>query len=108
MVRQLDSRDAAKRPLSFFAYGLGEVVGWAVPPTQTGGSRVRRDGPAGQPDTSASRAQPAWSRSTRRIAARRESLPYEIDGVVYKVDDRALQERLGFKSREPRWAVAQK
>ena len=43
-----------------------------------------------------------------RVAALRDSLPYDIDGVVYKVDDRALQEKLGFKSREPRWAVAQK
>ena len=44
----------------------------------------------------------------RRSPAQRDALPYEIDGVVYKVDDRALQDRLGFKSREPRWAVAQK
>jgi len=43
-----------------------------------------------------------------RIAARRDALPFDIDGVVYKVDDRALQERLGFKSREPRWACAHK
>ena len=42
------------------------------------------------------------------IAAQRDALPYDIDGVVYKVDDRALQDKLGFKSREPRWAVAQK
>ncbi len=42
------------------------------------------------------------------IAAQRDALPYEIDGVVYKVDERALQDKLGFKSREPRWAVAQK
>jgi DNA ligase (NAD+) len=109
VVRQLDARNAAKRPLSFFAYGLGEVVGWQAPPTQTGlldafdamglpasPKHQRVAGAAGLIDFHAA------------IAALRDSLPYDIDGVVYKVDDRALQERLGFKSREPRWAVAQK
>ena len=109
VVRQLDARNAVKRPLSFFAYGLGEVDGWSVPPTQTGlldafdaiglpasPMHQKVEGAAGLIDFHAA------------IAALRDSLPYDIDGVVYKVDDRALQERLGFKSREPRWAVAQK
>ena len=109
VVRQLDARNAVKRPLSFFAYGLGEVDGWTVPATQTGlldafdaiglpASPMHRkvEGAAGLIDFHAA------------IAALRDSLPYDIDGVVYKVDDRALQERLGFKSREPRWAVAHK
>jgi len=109
VVRQLDARNAVKRPLSFFAYGLGGVSGWAVPPTQTAlldafaaiglpasPLHERVEGAAGLADFHS------------RIAALRDSLPYEIDGVVYKVDDRALQARLGFKSREPRWAVAQK
>jgi len=109
VVRQLDARNAAKRPLSFFAYGLGDVKGWDVPPTQTAlldafdamglpasPMHARVDGAAGLVEFHA------------RIAAERAKLPYEIDGVVYKVDDRAVQERLGFKSREPRWAVAQK
>ena len=109
VVRQLDANNAAKRPLSFFAYGLGDVQGWTVPPTQTelldafeamglpaSPNHARVDGAAGLVDFHA------------RVAALREKLPYEIDGVVYKVDSRQLQERLGFKSREPRWAVAQK
>jgi len=109
VVRQLDARNAAKRPLSFFAYGLGEVVGWTVPPTQT--ALLDAFDAMGLP------ASPMHEKVEgagglvdfhSRVAARRDSLPYDIDGVVYKVNDRALQERLGFKSREPRWAVAQK
>ena len=109
VVRQLDAKNAAKRPLSFFAYGLGDVQGWDVPPTQTklldafdamglpaSPMHAKVEGAAGLVDFHA------------RVARQREKLPYEIDGVVYKVDSRELQERLGFKSREPRWAVAQK
>ena len=108
-VRQLDPAIAAKRPLSFFAYGLGEVQGWDVPPTHTAlldalaafGLPVCSDravvaGAAGLSDFHA------------RMGARRDALPFDIDGVVYKVNDRALQERLGFVTREPRWAVAHK
>ena len=108
-VRQQDAAAAAKKPLSFFAYGLGEVRGWQPPATQTelldaigrmglpaSENHVRVEGAAG------------LIGFHDRIAALRDALPYDIDGVVYKVDDRALQERLGFKSREPRWAVAQK
>ncbi len=109
VVRQLDAKNAARRPLSFFAYGLGDVQGWPVPPTQTelldafdamglpaSPMHARVEGAAGLVDFHA------------RVAQQRGKLPYEIDGVVYKVDSRELQERLGFKSREPRWAVAQK
>lgn len=108
-VRQLDPAIAARRPLSFFAYGLGEVQGWALPATHSGvldalagfGVPVNADravvhGAAGLVDYH------------RRVAARRDALPFDIDGVVYKVNDRALQERLGFVTREPRWAVAHK
>jgi len=109
VVRQLDARNAARRPLSFFAYGLGEVDGWKIPPTQT--ALLDAFDAMGLP------ASPMHARVEgvtglvefhAVVAAQRAKLPYEIDGVVYKVDDRALQERLGFKSREPRWAVAQK
>ncbi|CAN7622874.1 NAD-dependent DNA ligase LigA [Pseudorhodoferax sp. LjRoot39] len=109
VVRQLDAGIAQQRPLSFFAYGLGEVQGWDAPATHsatldalaTMGVPVNKDrqvvqGAQGLADFHA------------LIAAARDSLPFDIDGVVYKVDDRALQQQLGFKSREPRWAVAHK
>jgi len=109
IVRQLDARNAAKRRLSFYAYGLGEVRGWIVPPTQSG--LLDALDAMGLP-ASAERRRVLGADGLvafhAEIAERRASLPFDIDGVVYKVDDRALQERLGFKSREPRWAVAQK
>jgi DNA ligase (NAD+) len=108
-VRQLDSSVTASRKLSFFAYGLGEVQGWDVPPTHSAmldalaamGLPVdaRRRVVAGADGLVAFHAE---------IAAQRDALPFDIDGVVYKVNSRALQQQLGFVSREPRWAVAHK
>ena len=109
VVRQLDARNAAKRPLSFFAYALGEVVGWDVPATQTGLlAAFAAMGLPASPMHEAVRGAAGLVAFHARVAERRDGLPYDIDGVVYKVNDRAQQERLGFKSREPRWAVAQK
>jgi DNA ligase (NAD+) len=113
-VRQLDPAIAAKRPLSFFAYGLGEVRGWgtdnsALPATHS----ALLDGLSafGLP-ISAERAVVQGAEGLVRfhaaIGAKRDALPFDIDGVVYKVNDRALQQRLGFVTREPRWAVAHK
>ena len=108
-VRQLDARAAARRPLSFFAYGLGEVRGWQAPPTHTELlAALAKMGAPASPNHARVEGAAGLVAFHDRIAAGRGALPYEIDGVVYKVDDRALQERLGFKSREPRWAVAQK
>jgi DNA ligase (NAD+) len=108
-IRQLDPAMAARRPLSFFAYGLGEVRGWDVPGTH--GAMVDALESFGLP-VSAERAVVQGADGLiafhRRIADRRDSLPFDIDGVVYKVNDRSLQQRLGFVSREPRWAVAHK
>ncbi|VTU29174.1 NAD-dependent DNA ligase LigA [Variovorax sp. PBL-E5] len=112
-VRQLDPAIAADRPLSFFAYGLGEVT----PPEQGGPDCATQFDWLTQFDT--------WGFpvSTKRTRARgasdliefhetmgreRDTLPYDIDGVVYKVDSLELQRQLGFVSREPRWAVAHK
>jgi DNA ligase (NAD+) len=109
VVRQLDAGKAAKRPLSFFAYGLGEVVGWELPETQSGLlAALRKMSLPVSADSTVVQGAEGLIRYHEQIAARRDELPFDIDGVVYKVDDRALQATLGFKSREPRWAVAHK
>jgi len=109
VVRQLDAGKAAKRPLSFFAYGLGEVDGWALPATQGELlAALKRLGVPVSDESAVVHGAAGLIEYHARIAARRDALPFDIDGVVYKVDDRALQERLGFKSREPRWACAHK
>ena len=108
-IRQLDPVQAAKRPLSFFAYGLGEVQGWELPATHSAvldalagfglpvnGERVVAQGSAG------------LIAFHRAIAAQRAALPFDIDGVVYKVNRLDRQRQLGFRTREPRWAVAHK
>ncbi len=108
-VRQLDSAITAKRPLSFFAYGLGEVVGWPLPETQSG--ILDALAAAGLPvcdERTVARGGEALAAFHARVGERRSSLPFEIDGVVYKVNSLALQARLGFVTREPRFAVAHK
>ena len=112
-VRQLDPAIAAQRPLRFFAYGLGEVT-----PVEQGGpdiathfdllQQLKQWGfPVAAQTTQALGASELVA-FHERIAAERDQLPYDIDGVVYKVDSLALQRQLGFKTREPRWAVAHK
>lgn len=109
-LRQLDPAIAAQRPLSFFAYGLGEVQDWADMPTTHSATM----------DTLAALGLPVCSHRTtaqgadelvafhQHIGALRDKLPFDIDGVVYKVNSLALQQQLGFVSREPKWAVAHK
>ena len=112
-VRQLDPAIAAQRPLSFFAYGLGEVT-----PAERGGPQWQTHAemlqslkswgfPVAQPIRLASGAGELMA-CYEAIARQRDQLPYDIDGVVYKVNSLALQRRLGFVTREPRWAVAHK
>ena len=108
-VRQLDPAIAAQRPLSFFAYGLGDVQGWAVPATHS--ALLDALAAMGLPvddQRLVVQGAPGLVDFHRRIAEQRDALPFDIDGVVYKVNDRALQQQLGFVSREPRWAVAHK
>ncbi|MBU2478281.1 MAG: NAD-dependent DNA ligase LigA, partial [Gammaproteobacteria bacterium] len=108
-IRQLDPSIAARRPLSFFAYGLGEVQGWKIPATHSG--VLDAVGDMGLPvctDRAVVSGPEGLSTFYNSIAAKRDALPFDIDGVVYKVNSLALQQRLGFVTREPRWAVAHK
>jgi len=108
-VRQLDPAIAARRPLSFFAYGLGDVQGWEVPPTHSG--LLDALAAAGVPvcaERDVVRGADGLAAFHAAMGLRRDALPFDIDGVVYKVNSRALQQRLGFVTREPRWAVAHK
>lgn len=108
-VRQLDPRISARRPLSFFAYGLGEHEGFELPDTQSG--LLDRLAAFGLPVCEhrvVALGPEALIAFHDRIAELRDTLPYDIDGVVYKVNRLALQRRLGFVTREPRWAVAHK
>jgi len=108
-IRQLDPGIAARRPLSFYAYGLGEVAGWTLPATHT--EVLDALAAFGLP-VCGHRAQVRGAEGLAafhaRIGALRDTLPFDIDGVVYKVDTLALQQQLGFVTREPRWAVAHK
>jgi DNA ligase (NAD+) len=108
-VRQLDPAIAAQRPLSFFAYGLGEVAGWVVPARH---SQVLDALAAFGLPVCADRAVVLGAEGLvafhQRVAAARDGLSFDIDGVVYKVDRLDLQRQLGFVTREPRWAVAHK
>ncbi|MBI1887387.1 MAG: NAD-dependent DNA ligase LigA [Nitrosomonadales bacterium] len=108
-IRQLDPALAARRPLSFFAYGLGETRGWASPAThgEVLAALAKMAVPVSDERAVVHGAQ-GLVEFHRRIAAKRDSLPFDIDGVVYKVNRLALQTELGFVSREPRWAVAHK
>jgi DNA ligase (NAD+) len=108
-IRQLDPAIAARRPLSFFAYGLGETRGWDVPPTHAGVlDALTALGLPVCAHRAVCNGGQALADFHRRIAEVRSSLPFDIDGVVYKVNSVALQQKLGFVTREPRWAVAHK
>jgi len=111
-VRQLDSAIAAQRPLSFFAYGLGEVVlaeGASAPDSHHGWLMQLRDwGLPVAPQTQLAQGAAELVAFHQAMGQGRDALPFDIDGVVYKVNSLALQQRLGFVSREPRWAVAHK
>ena len=107
-LRQLDSRITAKRPLSFTAYSVGVVEG-DLPDCHD--ATLRQLSQWGIPvsdymeTVTGVEACEAYYES---IAAQREALPFDIDGIVFKVNSIAQQERLGFVSRAPRWAVARK
>ena len=108
-IRKLDPALAARRPLSFFAYGLGETKGWASPATHAVVlAALAKMGIPVSDERAAVHGAQGLVEFHRRVAAKRDSLPFDIDGVVYKVNSLALQKELGYVSREPRWAVAHK
>jgi DNA ligase (NAD+) len=108
-LRQLDPRLTAQRKLSFFAYGIGAQQGFDVP--QTHARLLDTLGQVGFPvakDRRTAKGVEGLLEFYREVAEKRPKLAYEIDGVVYKVNRFADQEKLGFVSRAPRWAVAHK
>jgi DNA ligase (NAD+) len=108
-LRQLDARITAQRPLAFFAYALGVVEGGRLPPTHSATlARLREWGLPVSPLVDVARGAEGCLDYYSRIGAQRDALPFDIDGVVYKMDDLAAQRELGFVGRTPRWAVAHK
>lgn len=112
-VRQLDSTIAAQRPLSFFAYGLGDIT----PQSECGIAfsshfdcllQLKKWGFPVAKQTQCVKGAAGLVQFHQAIAQERDSLPFDIDGVVYKVNSLEAQQRLGFVTREPRWAVAHK
>ena len=108
-LRQLDSRITAQRPLAFFAYALGQVEGAMLPPTHSGVLAWLRDlGFPVSAEVAVAHGVEGLLAYYRRIGERRDALPYDIDGVVYKLDRFDQQRAMGFVSRAPRWAIAHK
>jgi len=108
-VRQLDPGVTALRPLSFFAYGLGDVRKWKIPARHSEVlDTLEKFGLPVSSDRAVVRGVEGLIKFHRDVGARRDQLPFDIDGVVYKVNHLDLQKRLGFRAREPRWAAAHK
>ncbi|RZF84356.1 DNA ligase [Pseudoalteromonas sp. S4488] len=106
-LRQLDSKVTAKRPLMFYAYSTGLVADGQLPEDHYQQLAKLTDwGLPLCPETKLVEGQQAALDYYQDILTRRSSLAYEIDGVVIKVNDKKLQERLGFVARAPRWAIA--
>ncbi|WP_264473579.1 NAD-dependent DNA ligase LigA [Rhodobacter sp. Har01] len=107
-LRQLDATITAARPLRFFAYSWGQLSEPLAATQFDAIARLRAFGFQTNPLTSLCDGPEALLAQYRAIEAQRATLGYDIDGVVYKVNDLALQHRLGFRSSTPRWAIAHK
>ncbi len=108
-LRQLDPRITAARPLEIFFYGVGAVEGAELPGRHSDLlARFRSWGLRVSPETRIATGTAGLLDYYRSIGARRASLEYQIDGVVYKVNSLAHQRELGFVARAPRWAIAHK
>jgi DNA ligase (NAD+) len=108
-LRQLDPRMTASRPLDLFIYGVGVVEGGELPPYHSETlKQLRALGFKICPQSTVVESIEGCLTYYREMGTARATLPYQIDGVVYKVDDVNLQRKLGFISRAPRWAIAHK
>ncbi len=108
-LRQLDPRLTANRPLDMYAYSVGVVEGGSVPAKHSEIiAKLQEWGIKVCPQSQVVDGVDGCLAYYESIGSQRDDLAYDIDGVVYKIDDIALQERLGFVSRAPRWAVAHK
>jgi len=108
-LRQLNPKVTAQRPLAFFAYAVGVVEGGTLPATHSATIAKLRDwGFPVSALVATARGVEGCLDYYRKIGAQRDALPFDIDGVVYKVDDLAAQRELGFVGRTPRWAIAHK
>ncbi len=108
-LRQLDSALTAERKLSMFCYSVGIVEGGVLPTTQSGIlDRLQKWGLRINPLVQVKTGADGCVEYFNTIVEQRETLDYEIDGVVFKVDDMDLQRKLGMLTRTPRWAIAHK
>lgn len=108
-LRQLDSSITARRPLSMYAYSHGYVEGDFAPRTHLQVlEQLREWGWRVNPETALVKGAQGALDYYERLAKKRDKLGYDIDGIVYKVNDLGLQGRLGFVARAPRWAIARK
>ncbi|KAB7629684.1 NAD-dependent DNA ligase LigA [Stenotrophomonas rhizophila] len=108
-LRQLDPKMSARRKLSFYAYGIGQVDGGELPPTHSATlAQLRAWGFPVSDLCQVVEGADGLLAYYRDIGERRDGLAFDIDGVVYKLDDRAGQEQMGFVARAPRWAIAHK
>ncbi|NIL94258.1 MAG: NAD-dependent DNA ligase LigA [Woeseiaceae bacterium] len=108
-LRQLDPRLTAERPLDMYAYSVGKIDGGDLPATHSEVlDRLQSWGLKVCPERGVVAGVEGCLAFYKEMGAKRDSLPYEIDGVVYKVNDLVQQRELGFVSRAPRWAIAHK
>ncbi|MBE1302051.1 MAG: NAD-dependent DNA ligase LigA [Alteromonadaceae bacterium] len=108
-LRQLDSRITASRPLQFYAYSIGQVSDNSLPNSHS--KRLHQLSLWGLPvskEIATAEGAEGCAEYYERLSEKRARLPFEIDGIVFKVDDIELQNELGFVAKAPRWAIAQK
>lgn len=108
-VRQLDSRVTAKRKLRFFAYSIAQAPANLYPETQSAALEwLRNQGFEVSKEIGLCRGPAGVQAAYEALGAKRDALPFEIDGTVFKLNDISLQKKLGWNSRVPRWAIAYK